>query len=85
MNVEWGEHAEFQLTDDGRGRIVVEQGSDWWQTRYQIAHEVFHGFFTRPQRFHWTHEMFAVEAALAAMRRIGEDDYVASVEWRLTG
>jgi len=85
VNVEWGEHAEFQLTDDGRGRIFVEQGSDWWQTRYQIAHEVFHGFFTRPQRFHWTHEMFAVEAALAAMRRIGEDDYVASVEWRLTG
>ena len=57
---------------DRRYEIYLKDGSDPWQLRLQIAHEMFHRLCSRGRIFHWTHEMLA---CLFAVRLLGRHGY----------
>lgn len=77
----WGEGPEYRAGGSGAlPTIFVSHDADWWQVRYQIAHEVFHWLCTPPRTFHWSHELLAVETAVRAMGELGEHAYVETLE-----
>jgi hypothetical protein len=80
--LEWGEQPEYRAGSGERPPTIFlsRHGHDWWQVRYQIAHEVFHWLCTPPRTFHWSHELFAVETAVRAMGELGEHAYVEILE-----
>lgn len=80
----WGSQPEYRPATTGRGGVLLmQEGSDWWQIRYQLGHEIFHWVCTPGRLFHWVHEMFAVEMSLRGMQAIGEHDYVREIRQRL--
>ena len=50
-------------------KIILRQGTNWWQLRWQAGHEVFHWLCTpgSDDIFHWTHEMLAQEMSIRCM------------------
>lgn len=59
--------------------IYLATGSDPWQSRLQIGHELFHRVAGEGRVFHWTHEMLACLFAVRLLRRTGFGDYGARI------
>jgi hypothetical protein len=64
--------------------LYLQRGSDPWQLRLQIGHEMFHRVCSRGRIFHWTHEMLACLVSVRLLRRLGMDEYAErrESEWR---
>jgi hypothetical protein len=79
--LEWGEQPEYRAGAPGEaGTIFLSRhGHDWWQVRYQLAHEVFHWLCSPPPTKHWTHEALAVETAVACVAELGDGEYARTV------
>jgi hypothetical protein len=60
---------------DRRYDLYLQNGSDPWQLRLQIGHEMFHRVCSRGRIFHWTHEMFACLVSLRLLRGHGLSEY----------
>ena len=67
---------------DRRYDIYLARGSDPYQARLQIGHEMFHRVCSQGRIFHWTHEMLACLTALRLLRRTGAAEYAAREEAR---
>jgi hypothetical protein len=56
----------------GTTLVILKQGCNVWQHRFQIGHEVTHWLITPssifPGIFHWTHEMLANEMSICCLR-----------------
>jgi hypothetical protein len=61
--------------DEKRYDLYLQRGSDPWQLRLQIGHEMFHRVCSQGRVFHWTHEMFACLVSVRLLRRFGLSDY----------
>jgi hypothetical protein len=71
--VDGGSVPEFRKVGDG-SLVVVQRGSNLWQSRFQLGHEITHWLLTPkdvPAIFHWTHEMLANEVSLRCLRSSG--------------
>ena len=66
--------------EDRRYEIYLQRGSDGWQLRLQIGHEMFHRACSRGRIFHWTHEMLACLTSVRLLRRAGMEPYAARME-----
>jgi len=60
---------------DRRYDLYLQSGSDPFQLRLQIGHEMFHRVCSRGRIFHWTHEMLACLCAVRLLRRCGAEEY----------
>lgn len=60
---------------DRRYDLYLQRGSDSFQLRLQIGHEMFHRVCSRGRIFHWTHEMLACLCAVRLLRRCGAQEY----------
>lgn len=71
-------------SDEKRYDLYLLAGSDPWQLRLQIGHEIFHRVCSQGRVFHWTHEMFACLVSVRLLRRFGLADYAAKreQEWK---
>ena len=77
----WGLRPECVLEpSDRRYEIYLQRGSDPFQTRLQIGHEIFHRTCSQGRIFHWTHEMLACLVSVRLLRRHGGSDYAAVIE-----
>jgi hypothetical protein len=79
-----GESAES--THDGPGMVRVvyfSRTSDWWQQRYELAHEAVHRVATPVGTHHWVHEMLAVHFAVAHLAAVGLVDHAATCAKKL--
>ena len=60
-----------------RSLVILQNGCNVWQHRFQIGHEVTHWLITPsdvfPGIFHWTHEMLANEISICCLRASGID------------
>jgi hypothetical protein len=63
-----------------RYEIYLQQGSDPYQVRLQIGHEVFHRTCSQGHIFHWTHEMLACLVSVRLLRRNGWSEYATLIE-----
>jgi hypothetical protein len=66
--------------EDRRYDLYLQRGSDAFQLRLQIGHEMFHRVCSQGRVFHWTHEMFACLVSVRLLRRHGSDAYAAQIE-----
>jgi hypothetical protein len=69
-------------TVDRRYDLYVQHGSDPFQLRLQIGHEVFHRVCSRGRIFHWTHEMLACMVSVRLLHRYGMQDYAGGAARR---
>jgi hypothetical protein len=60
--------------------LYLQQGSDGYQARLQIGHEIFHRVCSRGRIFHWTHEMLACMFSVRLLRQSGANDYADQTE-----
>ena len=61
---------------DKRYDLYLQTGSDAFQLRLQIAHEMFHRVGSQGRIFHWTHEMLACVFSVRVLETHGLLDYV---------
>lgn len=67
--------------DDRRYDIYLQSGSDPYQMRLQIGHEMFHRVAaSNGLIFHWTHEMLACLVSVRLLRDCGYADYAKQME-----
>jgi hypothetical protein len=79
-----GEFAESTHDAPGLVRLVYfSRTSDWWQQRYELAHEAFHRVATPVGTHHWIHEMLAVRFAVSHLAAVGLADHAAECVKRL--
>jgi len=77
----WGIRPECVYEpEDRRYDIYLAAGSDPWQARLQIGHELFHRVGGEGKVFHWTHEMFACLVSVRQLQRNGFGEYTARAE-----
>ena len=77
----WGTRPEcVRETADRRYDVYLASGSDPWQARLQIGHELFHRVAGAGNVFHWTHEMLACVFSMRLLKRHGLADYAAQSE-----
>lgn len=65
---------------DKRYDIYLQRGSDVWQCRLQIGHELFHRVCSQGRVFHWTHEMLACVFSMRVLQARGLTDYARAIE-----
>ncbi|GAB4461830.1 MAG: hypothetical protein OHK0029_27710 [Armatimonadaceae bacterium] len=71
-----GLHPECVLEPrDHRYEIYLQNGSDPFQLRLQIGHEMFHRVCSQGVVFHWTHEMLACLVSVKLLDRYGASEY----------
>ena len=76
-----GLHPEcVRETDDKRYDIYLQAGSDAFQLRLQIGHEIFHRVCSEGRIFHWTHEMLACVFSVRLLRQHNLVAYAEAVE-----
>lgn len=76
----WGTRPECVYEPASRSYdIYLATGSDPWQARLQIGHELFHRVAGEGRVFHWTHEMLACVFAVRLLRRTGFGDYATRI------
>jgi hypothetical protein len=79
-----GESAESTHDAPGAIRLVYfSRTSDWWQQRYELAHEAFHRVATPISTHHWVHEMLAVRFAVSHLATVGLAEHAAECVKRL--
>ncbi len=66
--------------DDKRYDIYLQSGSDAFQMRLQIGHEIFHRVCSEGRIFHWTHEMLACVFSVRLLRQHNLIAYAETVE-----
>lgn len=77
----WGLHPEcVRETSDKRYDIYLQSGSDVWQGRLQIGHELFHRICSQGRIFHWTHEMLACVFSVRVLQARGLSDYARTTK-----
>jgi hypothetical protein len=82
----WGLRPECVLEpQERRYEIYLQYGSDPYQLRLQIGHEVFHRTCSQGRIFHWTHEMLACLVSVRLLRRNGWSEYAALMEEQYAG
>lgn len=76
----WGLRPEcvYEPTDR-RYEIYLATGSDPWQARLQMGHEIFHRIAGEGNVFHWTHEMLACLFSVRLLRRNGLAEYADQI------
>jgi hypothetical protein len=76
----YGVRPECRLElSDYRYDIYLQQGSDAFQLRLQIGHEMFHRVCSQGRVFHWTHEMLACMTAVRLLRQYASAEYADSI------
>ncbi len=76
----WGARPECVYVPANRCYdIYLASGSDPWQARLQIGHEMFHRLAGGGRIFHWTHEMLACLFSVRLLRQSGLGDYAGRV------
>jgi hypothetical protein len=76
----WGLRPEcvYEPTDR-RYEIYLATGSDPWQARLQMGHEIFHRVAGEGNVFHWTHEMLACLFSVRLLKRSGLTEYAEQI------
>ncbi|MBC7807358.1 MAG: hypothetical protein H7145_14560 [Akkermansiaceae bacterium] len=76
----WGMRPEcvYEPTDR-HYEIYLAAGSDPWQARLQMGHEIFHRVAGEGKVFHWTHEMLACLFSVRLLKRSGLADYAEQI------
>ena len=76
----WGTRPECVYEPaDRRYDIYLASGSDPWQARLQIGHEIFHRTAGEGRVFHGAHEMLACLFSVRLLRRSGLSDYAERI------
>lgn len=76
----WGMRPECVYEPTERHyEIYLASGSDPWQARLQIGHEVFHRVAGEGNVFHWTHEMLACLFSVRLLKRSGLAEYAEQI------
>ncbi|MDX1934693.1 MAG: hypothetical protein SFU56_19020 [Capsulimonadales bacterium] len=60
--------------------VYLQSGSDGYQARLQIGHEMFHRTCSQGRIFHWTHEMLACLFSVRLLRQNGAEEYADQTE-----
>ena len=66
--------------EERRYDIYLQRGSDPWQQRLQIGHEMFHRTCSWGRVFHWSHEMLACMVSVRLLHRHGLPEYARIIE-----
>jgi hypothetical protein len=66
--------------DEESYAIYLQHGSDPYQMRLQIGHEMFHRVCSQGNVFHWTHEMLACLVSVRLLNSFGIAEYAVQTD-----